>query len=125
MRCRFLRCCGNGASRVRKQKSLWHGMASTKLPSIPFATATHRMQQVAGCPLSLPTLPPHKEGPMEGVTAIRTRLDALREAIHQHQYRYYVANRPSISDAEYDVLFRELQALETAYPELITPDSPT
>ena len=62
---------------------------------------------------------------MEDVAAIQTRLDALREAIHQHQYRYYVENRPSISDAEYDVLFRELQALETAYPELITPDSPT
>jgi DNA ligase (NAD+) len=62
---------------------------------------------------------------MEDLTAVATRLAALREAIHQHQYRYYVENRPSVSDAEYDALFRELQALEAAHPELITPDSPT
>jgi DNA ligase (NAD+) len=53
------------------------------------------------------------------------RLHELREAIHLHQYRYYVENRPSINDAEYDALYRELQALETAHPELLTPDSPT
>ena len=62
---------------------------------------------------------------MEDLTAIRQRLEALRDEICLHQYKYYVENRPLISDAEYDALFRELQALEAAHPELVTPDSPT
>ena len=62
---------------------------------------------------------------MEDHTAVMQRLHELREVIHLHQYQYYVENRSSLSDAEYDVLYRELQALETAHPELITPDSPT
>ncbi|MGE3536085.1 MAG: NAD-dependent DNA ligase LigA [Candidatus Tectimicrobiota bacterium] len=62
---------------------------------------------------------------MDDLVAITQRLQALREVIHQHQYQYYVADRPSISDADYDVLYRELQTLEAAHPELITPDSPT
>lgn len=57
--------------------------------------------------------------------AAQQRLEELRETIRLHQYHYYVENRPSISDAEYDGLFRALQALEAAHPELITPDSPT
>src|SRR5258705_13890047 len=53
------------------------------------------------------------------------RIEALREAIHRHNYLYYVENRPEVSDAEYDRLLRELRALEEAHPELVTPDSPT
>jgi DNA ligase (NAD+) len=53
------------------------------------------------------------------------KIEALREAIHRHNYLYYVEDRPEISDAEYDRLLRELRALEEAHPELITPDSPT
>jgi DNA ligase (NAD+) len=53
------------------------------------------------------------------------RIDELRQEIHRHNYLYHVLNRPEISDAEYDRLFRELQDLEQAHPELITPDSPT
>jgi DNA ligase (NAD+) len=53
------------------------------------------------------------------------RIEALREAIHRHNYLYYVEDRPEIADAEYDRLLRELHTLETAHPELITPDSPT
>jgi len=56
---------------------------------------------------------------------VRARVQELREQIHYHNYRYYVLDEPVISDAEYDRLFRELEELETAYPELITPDSPT
>ena len=56
---------------------------------------------------------------------VMQRLHELREVIHLHQYQYYVENRSSISDAEYDALYRELQALEKTHPELITPDSPT
>jgi DNA ligase (NAD+) len=53
------------------------------------------------------------------------RIRQLREAIEHHNRRYYVEDSPEISDAEYDALFRELQALEEAHPELRTPDSPT
>lgn len=57
--------------------------------------------------------------------AVRERLAWLREQIRYHDYRYYVLDEPEISDAEYDRLFRELEDLEAAYPELVTPDSPT
>ncbi|HLA75114.1 MAG TPA: NAD-dependent DNA ligase LigA, partial [Gammaproteobacteria bacterium] len=53
------------------------------------------------------------------------RAAALREQINYHNYRYYVLDDPLIPDAEYDRLFLELQELETRYPKLITPDSPT
>ncbi len=53
------------------------------------------------------------------------RAAVLRAAIDEHNYRYYVQDAPTISDAEYDGLFRELQALERGYPALATPDSPT
>ena len=49
----------------------------------------------------------------------------LRDEIAQHNYNYYVLDRPTVSDAEYDALYRELQAIEAEHPELVTPDSPT
>ncbi|MGS1006873.1 NAD-dependent DNA ligase LigA [Achromobacter anxifer] len=49
----------------------------------------------------------------------------LRAEIEQHNVRYYVYDDPSVSDAEYDGLMRELQALEAEHPELVTPESPT
>jgi len=52
-------------------------------------------------------------------------VERLREAIRYHNYRYYVLDDPVISDAEYDELMRQLQALEEEYPQLATPDSPT
>ena len=53
------------------------------------------------------------------------RARELRAEIEKHNHQYYVLDAPQISDAEYDHLFRELQALEAAHPELLTPDSPT
>jgi DNA ligase (NAD+) len=53
------------------------------------------------------------------------RAGALRAEIDEHNYRYYVLDDPIISDAEYDRLLKELQALEQRHPELVTPDSPT
>ena len=53
------------------------------------------------------------------------RAAALREQLHHHAHRYYTLDDPEIPDAEYDRLFRELQALEAQHPELLTPDSPT
>jgi DNA ligase (NAD+) len=54
-----------------------------------------------------------------------SRAHALRETIRHHEHRYYVLDDPEISDAEYDSLMRELQQIEGAHPELISPDSPT
>ncbi|MED5619336.1 NAD-dependent DNA ligase LigA [Ideonella sp. BN130291] len=56
---------------------------------------------------------------------IADRAAELRRELHHHAHRYYVLDDPEIPDAEYDRLFRELQALEEAHPELRTPDSPT
>jgi DNA ligase (NAD+) len=53
------------------------------------------------------------------------RAAALRREIAEHDHRYYVLDAPTISDAEYDALYRELQALEAEHPELVTADSPT
>ncbi len=53
------------------------------------------------------------------------RAAALRDQLQHHAHRYYVLDAPEIPDAEYDRLFRELQALEAEHPELLTPDSPT
>jgi DNA ligase (NAD+) len=56
---------------------------------------------------------------------VEAELEDLREKLHQHEYLYYVLDQPEISDAEYDRMMRRLQELETAHPDLITPDSPT
>ena len=53
------------------------------------------------------------------------RAAQLREVLLEHAHRYYVLDQPSIPDAEYDRLFRELQAIEAAHPDLVAPDSPT
>ena len=55
----------------------------------------------------------------------KLRVEELRTEIDRHSYRYHVLDDPEVSDAEYDELVRELQALEDRFPELITPDSPT
>ena len=53
------------------------------------------------------------------------RLEFLRAEIRRHDRLYYVEARPEIGDADYDALYRELEALERAHPERLTPDSPT
>lgn len=60
-----------------------------------------------------------------GRDAAETLASRLREALNRHSYLYHVEARPEISDAEYDRLFRRLQALEEAFPDLVAPDSPT
>jgi DNA ligase (NAD+) len=57
--------------------------------------------------------------------AAAQRAAELRTRLQQHNYLYYVLDNPEITDAEYDRLFRELQALEAEHPQLRTPDSPT
>ena len=55
----------------------------------------------------------------------KNRIAALSAELKMHSYRYYVLAMPSISDFEFDKLLEELVALETQFPELVDPDSPT
>ena len=64
-------------------------------------------------------------GPPSAHALAAQRATALRAQLLDHSYRYYVLSQPVISDAEYDALTRELREIETAHPDLITPDSPT
>jgi DNA ligase (NAD+) len=57
--------------------------------------------------------------------SIEKRMEALRDQIEHHNYRYYIEDNPEISDLEFDQLMQELQHLEKQNPHLITPDSPT
>src|SRR3954462_1113121 len=57
--------------------------------------------------------------------AAPSRIKELTALIHHHDFRYYVLDDPEISDAAYDTLFRELQALEEKHPDLRQSDSPT
>ena len=61
---------------------------------------------------------------MSAPKSAHQRAREMHEQLHEHNYRYYTKDEPLISDAEYDQLLRELQSLESQYPELITPDSP-
>lgn len=56
---------------------------------------------------------------------VHGRINQLREIINYHNHKYYVEDKPEISDYEYDMLIRELKELESAHPEYVTPDSPT
>ena len=55
----------------------------------------------------------------------KAEIERLRQEINRHNYNYYVLDNPTISDFEYDEMFRRLEELENQHPELITPDSPT
>ncbi|HUE52176.1 MAG TPA: NAD-dependent DNA ligase LigA [Terriglobales bacterium] len=56
---------------------------------------------------------------------LEKKIEALRDKIRHHEYRYYVLDDPEIADAQFDVLMDQLKKLETEHPTLITPDSPT
>jgi DNA ligase (NAD+) len=60
---------------------------------------------------------PHKDA--------QRKVEALREKIRHHEYLYYVLDQPEISDADFDLLMRQLKQLEAEHPDLVTPDSPT
>ena len=53
------------------------------------------------------------------------RIEQLRNELHEHNYRYYVLNQPTISDQEFDFMMHELQDLEARHPEMADPNSPT
>lgn len=62
---------------------------------------------------------------MNKAAPVKQRLGELKKLLGRYAYEYYVLDKPSVSDAVYDGLVRELKAIEAEYPELITPDSPT
>src|ERR1017187_4609535 len=59
------------------------------------------------------------------MSSAEKKVEALRERIRHHEYRYHVLDDPEITDAEFDAFFNELKKLEAEHPELVTPDSPT
>lgn len=61
----------------------------------------------------------------DNIEKMNQRAQMLRAEIERHNYRYYVLDAPSIPDADYDQMLRELQQIEQSYPQLITADSPT
>jgi DNA ligase (NAD+) len=65
------------------------------------------------------------EAPAAAPAQARERHQELAELVEDHRWRYYVLDRPTASDAEFDALMRELEKLEEDYPDLRTPDSPT
>ena len=69
---------------------------------------------------------PAMSGKREDVPAsVRKRYEELRAEVERHSYLYYVEAAPEISDIDFDALMRELQDIETRYPSLAAPDSPT
>jgi len=65
------------------------------------------------------------EAPEAAPAEVRERHQAVAEEIEEHRWRYYVLDRPTVSDVEFDTLMGELEQLEERYPDLRTPDSPT
>ena len=63
--------------------------------------------------------------PLDMKAQAASEMEALSRQLHHHAHLYYVLDAPELPDAEYDMLFRALQALELAHPELARPDSPT
>ena len=63
--------------------------------------------------------------PKADLQQLAAKAENLREQINHHNYRYYILDDPEVSDAEYDKLMRQLEALENEHPALRTPDSPT
>jgi DNA ligase (NAD+) len=59
------------------------------------------------------------------MSAVEKKIETLREKIRQHEYLYYVLDKPELTDADFDKLMNELKRIEEEHPELVTPDSPT
>ena len=88
---------------------------SKSTPSISSAETLGPRQESPGVPAGAPGVP----------NQAAHRHDELAKQITDAQFRYYVLDAPTMSDGEFDVQLRELQALEEQYPSLLTPDSPT
>ena len=101
------------------------GAVSTKTPSGPPAgTSEPDEHERPDAPATDGAAGSTTEASAE-LSAARTRWTELAETIEAHQFAYYVRDAPTVSDAEYDTLLRELADIEEAHPQLRTPDSPT
>lgn len=65
------------------------------------------------------------EPPPDAPAKVVSKVNALREQLNAWAHEYYVLDAPTVPDGEYDRVFQQLQALEAAYPQIVTPDSPT
>ena len=59
------------------------------------------------------------------MASIAEKIESLRNVLHEHNHRYYILDRPTVTDYEFDLLLKELQVLEQDYPEYNDPNSPT
>ena len=57
--------------------------------------------------------------------SVEEKIRSLRDVLHEHNYRYYIEDKPTVSDFEFDQLLKELQQLELDHPECFDPNSPT
>src|SRR5690606_3449281 len=127
--------CAEGACRLRRGPSGRHAATHT----IRSPCRRHTRRRIAGKPFGSPnrqgdgfSAPSCQPNPTPRPTirpmpdpAATARAAELRARIEDANHRYYVLDDPSIPDAEYDALMRELEALELAHPELASADSPT
>jgi len=88
-------------------------------------TADHPDSADAELPPADTDLPPAEADLPQADSEAKQRHAELSEQLNDASYRYYIANAPTLSDADYDQRMRELQSLEDRFPELRTPDSPT
>ena len=58
-------------------------------------------------------------------TEVKSKIDKLSEVLHRHNHSYYVLNKPTVSDYDFDMLLKELQKLEEQFPEFVDEHSPT
>src|SRR3989475_11229667 len=68
---------------------------------------------------------PIHAAPARKVLDPAVRVEELRDLIRRHEHAYYVLDQPEVSDAEYDLIFKELRQIEEDRPDLLTPESPT
>ena len=94
-------------------------VAAAQRPVLPMADAALNGRAVRSHP------GPRIAGMTTDLAAARDRHDELVRVIQDARYRYYVLSDPSMPDSQFDELYRELEALESAHPDLVRPDSPT
>ncbi|MDB5824451.1 MAG: ligA [Herminiimonas sp.] len=94
-------------------------------PGSPADSATRVNAAAKGNAATQANVAPQANPATQGDSGAHDRAAQLRAELNRHNYAYHVLDSPTIPDAEYDKLFRELQAIEEANPELVTGDSPT
>ena len=112
---------------LRRRLAVRHPRRARRPASTPSRSPGAASTRASGSRRRSPTRSstPRRSSLAPSETTVEARVAELRELIHHHNYRYHVLDDPEISDAEYDRLFDELEALEEEHPELARDDSPT